>query len=270
MLNRENKHRIDLKYYFWSFFYVHLALYIAINILLITTNVLLSPQQLWFVIPLAGWGVWVFAHFFITFALLSDSAKQWRSGEIRKLTVAELKEGLTEEEAGQRATIKLFFWTFFYFHAALYIGGNTLMILINLLVDRTFLWSLIPLIGWSLWLLFHYLLTFLCLGDQVRNWRDKQLKKLAFTKITLETRRALYREAFLRFFFWNIFLLHLGLYVLCNVFMFTIDMLTDQNTLWFIWPLISWGIFLLAHYGFTYATSSEQMVKWREEHFTGT
>jgi len=43
-------------------FYIHLAVYIGVNILLIIINLITSPQYLWFVWPLFGWGIGVFFH----------------------------------------------------------------------------------------------------------------------------------------------------------------------------------------------------------------
>ena len=43
-------------------FYLHLAVYIVINILLIIINLSTSTQYLWFKWPLIGWGIGVFFH----------------------------------------------------------------------------------------------------------------------------------------------------------------------------------------------------------------
>ncbi len=43
-------------------FYVHLAVYTAVNILLIIINLSTSPQYLWFMWPLFGWGIGLFFH----------------------------------------------------------------------------------------------------------------------------------------------------------------------------------------------------------------
>ena len=43
-------------------FYIHLAVYVGVNILLIIINLLTSPQELWFKWPLIGWGIGVFFH----------------------------------------------------------------------------------------------------------------------------------------------------------------------------------------------------------------
>jgi hypothetical protein len=45
-------------------FRFHLALYIAVNLLLIVLNFTLSPNKLWFYWPLLGWGIGIIAHGF--------------------------------------------------------------------------------------------------------------------------------------------------------------------------------------------------------------
>jgi hypothetical protein len=43
-------------------FYVHLAVYVGVNALLIIINLTSSPQYLWFKWPLFGWGIGVLFH----------------------------------------------------------------------------------------------------------------------------------------------------------------------------------------------------------------
>lgn len=43
-------------------FYIHLAVYIGVNILLIVINLATSPQYFWFKWPLLGWGIGLFFH----------------------------------------------------------------------------------------------------------------------------------------------------------------------------------------------------------------
>ncbi len=50
-------------------FYVHLAVYLVVNALLISINLLTSAERLWFQWPLLGWGIGVFAHAVVTFML---------------------------------------------------------------------------------------------------------------------------------------------------------------------------------------------------------
>lgn len=43
-------------------FYIHLSVYIAVNLLLIIVNLTTSPEYLWFRWPLMGWGIGLFFH----------------------------------------------------------------------------------------------------------------------------------------------------------------------------------------------------------------
>ena len=55
-------------------FYIHLSVYIAVNILLIIVNISTSPQYLWFKWPLIGWGIGVFSHGLGVFVFTGGSA----------------------------------------------------------------------------------------------------------------------------------------------------------------------------------------------------
>ena len=50
-------------------FYVHLAVYLLVNPLLIAINLLTSAGHLWVQWPLLGWGTGVLVHALITFVL---------------------------------------------------------------------------------------------------------------------------------------------------------------------------------------------------------
>ena len=43
-------------------FYIHLAVYVAVNILLVVLNLVFSPGYLWFLWPLGGWGIGLAFH----------------------------------------------------------------------------------------------------------------------------------------------------------------------------------------------------------------
>lgn len=43
-------------------FYVHLAVYIVVNVLLVLVNITTTPKFLWFPWPLFGWGIGLFFH----------------------------------------------------------------------------------------------------------------------------------------------------------------------------------------------------------------
>ena len=43
-------------------FYIHLIVYVVINLMLFSINMIVSPEALWFFWPLTGWGVAVVLH----------------------------------------------------------------------------------------------------------------------------------------------------------------------------------------------------------------
>ena len=58
-------------------FYIHLAVYLGVNLLLIIINILTAPEYLWFKWPLMGWGIGLFFHGLGVFASFKgDSIKE--------------------------------------------------------------------------------------------------------------------------------------------------------------------------------------------------
>jgi hypothetical protein len=55
-------------------FYVHLFVYVAVNILLVVLNLKYSPQYQWFYWPLFGWGIGIIFHAMGVFVFPSGSA----------------------------------------------------------------------------------------------------------------------------------------------------------------------------------------------------
>ncbi|MEC5425713.1 2TM domain-containing protein [Virgibacillus sp. C22-A2] len=43
-------------------FYIHLTVYVLVNIMLIIINMVTEPNELWFIYPLVGWGIGLIAH----------------------------------------------------------------------------------------------------------------------------------------------------------------------------------------------------------------
>lgn len=66
-------------------FYIHLAVYVGVNILLIIINLATSPQYLWFRWPLLGWSIGLFFHGMSIFVFSGGKFK-------------EIKEKMIEEE----------------------------------------------------------------------------------------------------------------------------------------------------------------------------
>jgi hypothetical protein len=59
------------------------------------------------------------------------------------------------------------------------------------------------------------------------------------------------------------FKIHLAAYVLVNLLLIAINLLTTPNTLWFYWPLIGWGIGIFAHGAAIYYTGNRRVTRER-------
>ena len=55
-------------------FYIHLAVYVCVNIVLIVINLATSSDYLWFKWPLLGWGIGVLVHALCVFVFPKGSA----------------------------------------------------------------------------------------------------------------------------------------------------------------------------------------------------
>ena len=65
-------------------FYIHLAVYVGVNLLLILINLSRSPQYLWFKWPLLGWGVGVLFHGLSIFVFTSGRFRAAKEKMIEK------------------------------------------------------------------------------------------------------------------------------------------------------------------------------------------
>jgi hypothetical protein len=66
-------------------FYVHLTVYVLVNLLLFTINMLTSPHSLWFFWPLLGWGIAVVLHALRVFGLGHRLVAGWEERKINEL-----------------------------------------------------------------------------------------------------------------------------------------------------------------------------------------
>ena len=61
------------------------------------------------------------------------------------------------------------------------------------------------------------------------------------------------------------FYIHLGVYILVNLFLFLLNIITAPDHLWFFWPLLGWGIAIVAH-GFNVLGSGRLFgAEWEEK-----
>ena len=68
-----------------KWFYIHLGLYVLINLALLLVNILTSPDDLWFYWVLLFWGIGLVAHAVITFGSVRVLGDEWEERKIREL-----------------------------------------------------------------------------------------------------------------------------------------------------------------------------------------
>jgi hypothetical protein len=66
-------------------FYTHLTVYVLVNLLLCTINLLTSPDSLWFYWPLMGWGIAVALHALRVFGTGGWFGAAWEERKINEL-----------------------------------------------------------------------------------------------------------------------------------------------------------------------------------------
>jgi hypothetical protein len=84
---QEAKKRVEAK----IGFFVHLAVYVGVNILLIIINLITSPRYLWFKWPLIGWSIGVFFHGLSVFVFSSRGLSAVKERMIEEEMKKELK-----------------------------------------------------------------------------------------------------------------------------------------------------------------------------------
>ncbi len=64
-------------------FYIHLSVYILVNIMLFIINLLSDTGNWWFLYPLSGWGIGVLIHGITTFAY-GNFGSDWEERKIKE------------------------------------------------------------------------------------------------------------------------------------------------------------------------------------------
>jgi hypothetical protein len=109
-------------------FVIHLGIFVVVVAALTALNLYRSPQHIWFIWVLAGWGIGLAAHDLIL--LLQRTGRS--------------------EAIFTDARVRGFFIHFF-----VYVAVNALLIIVNLLYTPTHYWFLFPLVGWGVALAAH-------------------------------------------------------------------------------------------------------------------
>ena len=77
---RQAKKRVKKKIEFYN----HLAVYLTANAIFFIVNMITSPQELWFLYPLFGWGICISFHFLSVFSLGIFKTDKMIENELRK------------------------------------------------------------------------------------------------------------------------------------------------------------------------------------------
>jgi hypothetical protein len=60
-------------------FYIHAAVYVLVNILLLVINLMVVPGFLWFFFPLVGWGIGLTMHYLFGVLWVRKETKDWQA-----------------------------------------------------------------------------------------------------------------------------------------------------------------------------------------------
>jgi len=65
-------------------FYIHLAVFVAVNLLLHLINFVTAPGVYWAFWPLLGWGIGLLVHGLVTYRWMPFVGKEWEERKIRE------------------------------------------------------------------------------------------------------------------------------------------------------------------------------------------
>ena len=73
-------------------FYVHLGVYVVVNLFLFLLNIITSPDILWFYWPLLGWGIAIVVHALSVFVFGHPFGADWEEKKIREIMEKQEKD----------------------------------------------------------------------------------------------------------------------------------------------------------------------------------
>lgn len=73
-------------------FYIHLFIYILVNLGMFIVNIVTTPRELWFYWPLFGWGIGILAHAMSVFGIRGLFGKEWEERKIKQIMEKEEKK----------------------------------------------------------------------------------------------------------------------------------------------------------------------------------
>ena len=66
-------------------FYIHLCVYVLVNLSLFLRNIIISPDSLWFYWPLLGWGIAIVLHALSVFGPGRRFGAEWEEKKIAEI-----------------------------------------------------------------------------------------------------------------------------------------------------------------------------------------
>ena len=88
-----------------------------------------------------------------------------------------MSTGMSEDELYRLARKRVEEKKGFYIHFAVYIGVNTLLVIIWAATGAGFPWFVFPLGGWGIGILFHFLGVFVFSRPRMSNWERREIEK---------------------------------------------------------------------------------------------
>jgi len=73
-------------------FYMHLGVYILVNLFLFLLNMIVSPDTIWFYLPLLGWGIAIVVHAFSVFGAGLPFGADWEEKKIGEIMEKEKRD----------------------------------------------------------------------------------------------------------------------------------------------------------------------------------
>lgn len=84
-MNEEEKYRNAVKRVReLKSFYIHLVVYVLVNVGLICINLIFSSEYVWFIYPLLGWGIGLVAHGLSVFSRGFLLGEEWEKRQVEK------------------------------------------------------------------------------------------------------------------------------------------------------------------------------------------
>ncbi len=111
---------------------VHLVVYIMVNALLLSINLMFTPNYLWFFYALAPWGIGLAVHLLLTFLMQGEEIKDKAAAAQKIFTV----------------------------HLVFYLLINGFLAVINLRFTPELLWFIFPAMGWAIGIILHFIASF--------------------------------------------------------------------------------------------------------------